>query len=755
MMNASVRVGKIVPDEVIAKVDNEVRDHYKDTESYPSVNLIQSIVLSNLMEYDEEVYKSYNEYKSRRDKARDDDMNKKMREISNVVASNILNENANMDGSSPSGQMMKYASMYSQKYALDELLNPEHSQMHKDGTIHIHDLDYYPTKSLTCLQYDLIDLFKGGFETRHGHIREPKRIESYASLAAIAFQTCQNVMHGGQSIPAFDFMMAPGVVKSFKAHFRDVMWQHAEYSPGFAGVDEVLGHLESMQDIDSDNLGKLESLLVRVRELSKSGYSDDFDNHFLIDRSLDLTKKSTMQAMESFINNMNSMHSRGGNQVVFSSINYGTDTSKAGRMVIDCVLEATKSGLGKGEIPIFPIQIYKCKNGVSYDRDRLREWIKSKETGSEFFFTSKDFQCNLDLMIKACEVASLRLFPNFLNLDASYNQHEKWDINDPERWRYEVATMGCRTRVFENVNGEKTSVGRGNLSFTTINLVRLAIEAKSLEEFYESLESVARSVGDQLYDRYQYQRTALARQFGFMTQNRMWVGSEGLRPHDEVGDTIDTGTLGIGFIGGANAIRQLIGESVVESQEARDLMTKILDILNKVANEYKERYSLNYSVLATPAEGLSGRFTTLDRDKYGVIEGVTDRDYYINSFHIDVKEKVSIVDKILIESEWHEKCGGGHITYVELDGSLKGNTPATAKIVLMMMSTNGGYFSLNYPSDTCRTCGFDGVIGDYCPKCEGESIRRIRRITGYLVGEMGSWNSFKVAEERDRVKHLM
>jgi ribonucleoside-triphosphate reductase len=551
-------------------------------------------------------------------------------------------------------------------------------------------------------------------------------------------------------------MMAPGVVKSFKENLISTLDSHHEYSCGFDGIEEVRRYVEDLNDLEVRSLSEIDDLLIKSRVVNNLQPSD-LDPHYVVHRAMEKTKSETLQAMESFIHNMNSMHSRGGNQVVFSSINYGTDTSVAGRIVIDSVLEATKKGLGKGEIPIFPIQIYKCKDGVSYSKSRLDEWIKCCEKGQSnlFEWRDSDYACNLDLMIKACEVSSYRLFPNFLNLDATYNHNDLWDRNDPERWKYEVATMGCRTRVFDNVNGGKTSVGRGNLSFTTINLVRIAIESDSLESFYSRVRSTARKVADQLYDRYQYQRTALARQFGFMVQNGMWSGSEKLRNFDEVGDVLDSGTLGIGFIGGHNAMYRLFGESIATSHSARRVLMNVLDILNEVADEYKSKYKLNYSVLATPAEGLSGRFTAIDREKFGIIDGVTDRDYYINSFHIDVKEPISIIDKITIESAFHEKCLGGAITYVELDGSLKGNAPAAARVILHMMGTNGGYFSMNYPSDTCKSCGFTGVIGNYCPKCESESISRVRRITGYLVGDMNSWNSYKVSEERDRVKHRL
>lgn len=481
-------------------------------------------------------------------------------------------------------------------------------------------------------------------------------------------------------------------------------------------------------------------------------------------------RKDTHQAMEGFIHNLNTMHSRGGNQVVFSSINYGTDTSAEGRMVIEELLKATVEGLGtRGEVPVFPIQIFKIKDGVSYseaDYQKAMTDFESALNGGMTFETP-----NFDLFLKACRTTAKALFPNFMFLDAPFNQNEKWDKNDPKRYRYELATMGCRTRVFENLNGEKTSLGRGNLSFTTMNLPRLAIEAhreaertagennrEAMEQcarklFLQSVHRMAEFIGEQLYVRYQYQRTALARQFPFMMSNDVWKGGGRLNPNDEVGDVLKQGTLGIGFIGGHNAMVALYGEGHGHNRKAWDTLYEAVEEMNRVADKLKQKYGLNYSVLATPAEGLSGRFTRIDRKKYGIIPGVTDRDYYVNSFHVDVKEPISIVEKIKREAPFHALTRGGHITYVELDGEAQKNVRAIAKIVKVMHDEGIGYGSINHPVDTCHNCGYRGVIYDRCPICNSENILRMRRITGYLTGDLSSWNSAKRAEERDRIKH--
>ena len=455
--------------------------------------------------------------------------------------------------------------------------------------------------------------------------------------------------------------------------------------------------------------------------------------------------------------------------MVFSSVNYGTDTSAEGRMVIRELLRATMNGLGNGEVPVFPIQIFKVKDGVSWsDEDyekALKDFPKAVKGGMKFKAP------NFDLLVEACHTTATALFPNFLFLDTEYNKNDLWQADDPKRYLYEVATMGCRTRVFENVNGVKSSVGRGNLSFTSMNMPRLAIEARRQAEdmypdgdkhtvraeardiFISSVRSMARMIAEQLHERYLYQRTALARQFPFMMGNDVWKGGGALKPNEEVGSVIDSGTLGIGFIGGHNAMVAIYGEGHAHSQEAWQTLYDAVSAIGDVAEEYKHRYKLNYSVLATPAEGLSGRFTRMDKKKYGIIEGVNDRDYYVNSFHIDVKEPVSFVEKIKKEAPFHAITRGGHITYVELDGEAKKNVVSILKIVKVMHDEGIGYGSINHPVDTCRACGYKGVIYSKCPVCGSDEITRLRRITGYLTGSLESWNSAKQAEEKDRVKH--
>ena len=481
------------------------------------------------------------------------------------------------------------------------------------------------------------------------------------------------------------------------------------------------------------------------------------------------TKRETHQAMEGFVHNLNTMHSRGGNQVVFSSVNYGTDTSEEGRMVIRELLAATVEGLGQGEVPIFPIQIFKVKEGVNYSE---ADYAKAQADFAGALAGKYTFETpNFDLLLLACKTTSHALFPNFVFLDTPFNQHELWRADDPKRYLHEIATMGCRTRVFENVCGPKTSVGRGNLSFTTMNLPRLAIEASRRAQrelptapveqqqerarvlFLESVREMATFIGDQLHERYLYQRSALARQFPFMMGNDVWKGGAALAPQDEVGSVFDSGTLGIGFIGGHNAMVALYGEGHGRSDRSWQTLYDAVQVINEVVREYKQKYHLNYSVLATPAEGLSGRFTRMDRKRYGIIPGVNDLDYYVNSFHVDVREEIGMHDKIRREAPFHAITLGGHISYIELDGEAKKNVSVILKLVKTMKDTGIGYGSINHPVDTCQDCGYRGIIYDKCPVCTSDRIARLRRITGYLTGSLESWNSAKQAEEHDRVKH--
>ena len=734
------------------------------------VEEIQDLVETELMKVQPEVAKKYIIYRQWRntERERKTQMKHIMDGIVAIDKNDVNLSNANMSSHTPAGQMMTFASEVTKDYTYKYLLPKPYAEAHRMGDIHIHDLDYYPTKTTTCIQYDLDDLFERGFHTKNGSIRTPQSIQSYATLATIIFQTNQNEQHGGQAIPAFDFFMAKGVLKSFQKAILSTLSFYAEMKGMEAdgkGLSELVHkHLTSIEP-SKDDCHQLQAALPAIGIVLTTN-----ELEHILQNARKQVRKDTHQAMEGFIHNLNTMHSRGGNQVVFSSINYGTDTSAEGRMVIEELLQATIEGLGtRGEVPVFPIQIFKVKDGVSYSEADYQKAMTDFEAALNGDMT---FEApNFDLFLKACRTTAKALFPNFMFLDTPFNKHEKWDPNDPKRYRYELATMGCRTRVFENLNGEKTSLGRGNLSFTTMNLPRLAIEARKEAEsssgdasrevieqrakelFIQSVHRMAEFIGEQLYVRYQYQRTALARQFPFMMSNDVWKGGGKLNPNEEVGDVLKQGTLGIGFIGGHNAMVALYGKGHGHNRKAWETLYEAVEEMNRVAENFKQKYGLNYSILATPAEGLSGRFTRIDRKKYGVIPGVTDRDYYVNSFHVDVKEPISIVEKIKCEAPFHALTRGGHITYVELDGEAQKNVRAIAKIVKVMHDEGIGYGSINHPVDTCHHCGYRGVIYDKCPICNSENILRMRRITGYLTGDLNSWNSAKRAEEHDRVKH--
>jgi ribonucleoside-triphosphate reductase len=750
-------------EDVSTKFALEVVNKIVDLDKDLQVEEIQDLVEKELMKTYPDMAKNYILYRDMRniERHKRTTIKKSFDGIVTVEKNNINNENANMAGNTPAGQMMTFASETTKDYTHKYLLNPEYSTAHMAGDIHIHDLDYYPTKTSTCVQYDLQKLFSNGFKSKHGKIREPKSISTYATLATIIFQTNQNEQHGGQAIPAFDFFMAPGVLKSFRRHlrYRSLTFLDADYIEDKNNeLKEIINNSittisvsEDIKDILAEKLGMDKKT---IDKLVKIAYAD--------------TKNETHQAMEGFIHNLNTMHSRGGNQVVFSSINYGTDFSAEGRMVIEELFKATEEGLGDSETPVFPIQIFKVKTGVSFsEKDfelAVNNWAKA--TKGELEFETPNF----DLFIRACEVTSKRLFPNFVFLDTPFNFHEKWDINDPNRYLYEVATMGCRTRVFENVRGDKTSLGRGNVSFTSINMPRLAIKARkeaieklgensseveslAVELFHKNVKEMAYFVASQLKDRFEFQGSAVARQFPFMMENGIWDGGQNLGPNDEVRDTFASGTLGIGFIGGHNAMMALYGEGHGKNDKAYNTLYKAVSDLKDIAAEKSKEHNLNFSALATPAEGLSGRFTKIDREKFGTLEGVNDRDYYINSFHVDVKENITSMEKIKREAPFHELTRGGHITYIELDGEAKKNILAIMKIVRAMQQEGIGYGSINHPVDRCKSCGFKGIIECTCPVCGSNEISRTRRITGYLTGDLDGWNSYKQAEEQDRVKH--
>ena len=618
-----------------------------------------------------------------------------------------------MNADTPAGMMMKFASESTKPFVDDYLLSDEAREAVRDNYLHIHDKDYYPTKSLTCVQHPLDKILNNGFWAGHGESRPAKRIETASVIACISMETAQNEMHGGQAIPAFDFYLAPFVRKTFV--------EEVKFAEQISGDD--YSDLLSAK-IDDYIMRPLEGLKGRERALQ---------------HAINRTAERVHQAMEAFIHNMNTIHSRGGNQVVFSSINYGTDFSAEGRCIIRELLHSTWEGVGNGSTAIFPIQIWKKKRGVSY----------------------LPGDPNYDLYKLACKVTARRFFPNFVNLDASYNQHEKWDINDPERYHYELATMGCRTRVFENRFGPKTSIGRGNLSFSTINIVRLAIECMKIEdrderikEFFRRLDNVLDITARQLHDRFNFQKTAMAKQFP-LVMSQLWNGSENLKPCETIESVINQGTLGIGFIGLAECLIALTGKHHGESQESQELGLKIISHMRDRVNEYSEQYQHNYSVLATPAEGLAGKFTRRDRKDFGEIPGVTDKIYYTNSNHVPVYYKCSPKHKAQVEAPYHEITRGGHIFYVEIDGDATHNPQAIMDIVDLMDKYDIGYGSVNHNRNRCMDCGYEDASEDLheCPECHGHNIDKLQRITGYLVGTTDRWNSGKLAELRDRVVH--
>lgn len=678
-----------------------------------TVEEIQDRVEIELMKSSrKDVAKRYIAYRDKRSVARRGKTRDIFLEIIETKNNDITRENANMNADTPAGMMMKFASESTKPFVDDYLLDADVKQAVRNNYLHIHDKDYYPTKSLTCVQHPLDHLLDNGFVAGHAESRAPKRIETAGVIACISLETAQNEMHGGQAIPAFDFYLAPFVRITFKEEIKNL--------ENLTGKD-----LTALKDIEIADYEKkdLEGLDGDAR---------------LLQHAINRTVSRVHQSMEAFIHNMNTIHSRGGNQVVFSSINYGTDTSAEGRCVIREILNCTYEGVGNGATAIFPIQIWKKKRGVSYlPEDR-----------------------NYDLYRLACKVAARRFFPNFLNLDATYNQHELWRPDDPRRFEYEVATMGCRTRVFENRYGKKTSIGRGNISFSTINIVRLAIECMNIQNkeerinrFFERLDDILEITARQLNDRFEFQKTALAKQFP-LVMSTLWTGADKLGPNETIESVINQGTLGIGFIGLAECLIALTGKHHGESEEAQQLGLRIIGYMRSKANEYSERYAHNYSVLATPAEGLSGRFTKRDKATFGVIPGVTDKDYYTNSNHVPVYYHCSPRHKAKIEAPYHELTRGGHIFYVEIDGDATHNEECIMQIVDMLDKYNMGYGSVNHNRNHCPRCGYENAEKNVtnCPKC-GTKFETIQRITGYLVGTTDRWNSGKLAELKDRVVH--
>ena len=694
----------------------QITDHvaYRG-KSQMSVEAIQDAVELELMKSArKDVAQRYIAYRNQRSIARKAKTRDVFMSIVNAKNNDITRENANMNADTPAGMMMKFASETTKPFVDDYLLSEESRDAVKHNYLHIHDKDYYPTKSLTCVQHPLDVILQHGFTAGHGSSRPAKRIETAAVLACISLETCQNEMHGGQAIPAFDFYLAPYVRMSYQEEVKN--------------LEKLTGEdLKDLYDAPIDDYleKSLEGLEGKAR---------------LEQHAINKTVNRVHQAMEAFIHNMNTIHSRGGNQVVFSSINYGTDTSAEGRCIMREILESTYEGVGNGETAIFPIQIWKKKRGVNYlPEDR-----------------------NYDLYQLACKVTARRFFPNFLNLDATFNQNEKWRADDPERYKWEIATMGCRTRVFEDRWGEKTSIARGNLSFSTINIVKLAIECMGIEDkkqridmFFAKLDNILDITAKQLDERFQFQKTAMAKQFPLLMKY-LWVGADKLKPEETIESVINHGTLGIGFIGLAECLKALIGKHHGESEEAQELGLKIITYMRDRANEFSDQYHHNYSILATPAEGLSGKFTKKDRKEFGVIPGVTDRDYYTNSNHVPVYYKCTALQKAKIEAPYHDLTRGGHIFYVEIDGDATHNPSVIASVVDMMDKYNMGYGSVNHNRNRCLDCGYENADTNLtvCPKCGSHHIDKLQRITGYLVGTTDRWNSGKLAELHDRVTHI-
>lgn len=681
-----------------------------------SVEEIQDLVEQELANYGaEEVAKAYHSYREERTKARNAKSDQTISDIVACAKNEVTRENANMNSDTPAGMMMKISSETSKRYVDDYLLSEEARKFVEANLLHVHDKDYYPTRSLTCVQSPIDRILDGGFRAGHGESRPAKRIETASILSCISIEQTQNEQHGGQSIPAFDFYMAPYVRKTYI---------------------EELKKIENMLNVNLHHLYDVEIAdYINMPSVSSDTISEANFQQFAINQ----TVHRVHQAMEALVHNLNEIHSRGGNQVVFSSLNYGTDTSAEGRCVIRELLNTTYRGVGNGATAIFPIQILKIKDGVN------------KKPGDP----------NYDLYQLACKVTAKRFFPNFLNLDASFNKDEAWDPEDPRRFEHEVATMGCRTRVYENRHGDKTSIGRGNLSFSTMNLPGLALsvmhiqdKAERINAFFDKLSKLTHVTIQQLIKRYEFQCEALAKQFPLLMSG-MWVGSENLKPTDKVASVLKYGTLGVGFIGLAECLIALIGKHHGESQEAQMLGLSIIASIKNQIDICSKKYDLNFSVLATPAEGLSGKFTKKDRKKYGIVSGVTDKDYYTNSNHVPVYYHCSAKHKAAVEGPYHELTRGGHIFYVELDGDATHNVQAIDDIVKLIDKYNIGYASVNHNRNRCMNCGYEDASKDLqqCPQCGSTHIDRLQRITGYLVGTTDRWNDGKLSELKDRVTH--
>lgn len=702
--------------KVYQSVIKRILKEYKEEEKIKIEN-IQDMIEETLQKLGyEDVYKSFSEYRDRRAQSRklfsdEKKMHKFLKSLEglglkNAKEEDAKRENANIDGNSAMGTMLQYGSTVSKEFAKAYLMKPKFASLHDEGDIHIHDMDFFVMGTTTCMQIDLNKLFKGGFSTGHGHLREPQSINSYGALAAIAIQSNQNDQHGGQSIPAFDFYMAPGVLKTFKKEYKQALYELLEFTDfiSFVNMDKLSKEVDMLNSIEVD-LGIFSNFYKESKEVRRI-----FEKAY--DIALAKTDRATYQAMEAFVHNLNTMHSRAGAQVPFSSINFGTDTSPEGRMVMKNYLLSIDAGLGKNETPIFPISIFKIKEGVNFNPG----------------------DPNYDLFKLSCKVSAKRLFPNFSFLDSPFNkQYYKGDYNT------EVCYMGCRTRVMGNVVDPNKAVtpGRGNLSFTSINLPRLGInhgivknKKTDLDGFFNELGELMDTVKDQLLERFEVQCNKRLYNFPFLLEQGVWIDSEKLKPTDRLRKVLKHGTLSIGFIGLAECLKALIGKHHGESEEAQKLGLKIIGFMRKKCDEYSEKYNLNFTCLATPAEGLSGRFVNIDRAIYGKIKGVTDRDYYTNSFHVPVYYNISIINKIKKEAPYHALTNAGHISYIELDGDTTKNLEAFEKIVRLMKENNMGYAAINHPVDRDPVCGYVGIIGDVCPGCgrkayEGVSVDKV------------------------------
>lgn len=731
-----IQIGQVT-DEVVAVLNEKYK---KDM---PTVEQIQDIIEDILIKHNyAKTAKEYITYRQQRTEVRE----AKSRLMSTLQSitfqdakdNDVKRENANIDGDTAMGTMLKYGSESAKDFYLTHLLSKEMAQAHLNGDIHIHDLDFY-TLTLTCCQIDLLKLMHNGFSTGHGFLREPNDIRSYAALACIAIQANQNDMHGGQSIPNFDFAMAEGVRKSYNKIFRNNCIKFIRFVDSVDLLAELKPYFKELYSMSIEPRYLDRASTEKVFDLLKKKFPklswDKIKNSVISDSETEIYDQ-TYQAMEALIHNFNTMHSRAGAQVPFSSLNYGTDTSEEARLAIRCLLEATEAGLGDGETPIFPIQIFKVKEGVNYNPEDK----------------------NYDLFIKSIECSSKRLFPNFSFLDAPFNKafYKEGDYNT------EVAYMGCRTRLMSNVYdpNKEVTCGRGNLSFTSINLPRLGIEADhDIDKFFKSLDEKCDLVIRQLLERFEVQRHKQVKNMPFLMGQHVWIDSEKLSWNDEIDEVIGHGSLTLGFIGLAECLVALVGKHHGESEESQALGLKIIGAMRRKADEASKKYKLNFSLIATPAEGLSGRFVKMDKKKYGVLKGITDRDFYTNSFHVPVYYPISMFKKIDIEAPYHDFTNGGHITYIEVDGDIAKNSKAFEKVIRHMKDAGIGYGAINHPVDRDPICGYNGIIDNTCPKCgrkeeDGEiGFERIRRITGYLVGTLDRFNNGKRAEEKARVKH--